>query len=113
MLDDRARFVYLTPAIGAVIDGLEDREKIYALEQPEYTPIRTLRGEDGQSAIYRCELTAEQRQMVAEGADVLVEIMHFGGPLAPSRVMLINQSDLSDADKGKLASWFSAQAKLV
>jgi hypothetical protein len=57
------RFDYLTPAIGPVIDGLEDYERIYALEQmTDYVPLRTLPGENGRSAIYRLELTEEQRK---------------------------------------------------
>jgi hypothetical protein len=107
-----SRFDYLAPTIGPVVDGLEEREKIYALEQGEYLPLRTLPGENGASAIYRCELTSEQRQMVADGADVLVEIVHFGGPLAPSRVMILNQQNLQDGEsKDNLARWFSVQTK--
>jgi hypothetical protein len=103
------RFDYLKPSQGEVIDGLEDREKIYALEQGEYLPIRTLAGYEGKSAIYRCELTADQRQMIAEGADILVEIVHFGGPLAPSRVMLINQQNFGECEsKGLFAQWLLA-----
>ena len=106
------RFDYLHPAIGPVVDGLDDAEKIYALEQAQYTPIRTIPGENGNSAIYRCELTPEQRQMVAEGADVLIEILHYGGPLAPSRVMLLNQQDFEEGEsKEVLAGWFAVQAK--
>lgn len=104
------QFDYLMPAQGPVVEGLEDSEKIYALEQGEYLPLRTLRGEHGASAIYRCELTEHQRKMIAEGADVLVEILHFGGPLAPSRVMILNQHDDSN---GALAKWFVAQAKIL
>lgn len=103
---------YLSPAIGAVVEGLEDHEKIYALEQGEYLPLRTLVGEDGGSAIYRCELTAEQRQMIANGADVLVEILHFGGPLAPSRIMLLNQADLQQDERKQFAEWFCHQARI-
>lgn len=106
------RFDYLSPSQGPVFDGLEDHEKIYALEQPEYKPIRTLPGQDGTSAIYRCALTAEQRQMIADGADILVEILHFGGPLAPSRVMLLNDQNLNE-DAGEsmeiFRHWFCAQ----
>ena len=102
----------MKPALGPVVESLEDNEKIYALEQGEYLPIRTLQGEFGKSAIYRCELTDEQRKMVAEGADVLVEIIHFGGPLAPSRVMLLNQQGLNENEQRNLALWFCAQAKL-
>jgi hypothetical protein len=105
-------FDYLKPAIGPVVDGLEDHEKIYALEQGCYVPIRTLPGEGGASAIYRCELTDEQRQMVSDGADVLVEILHSGGPLAPSRVMILNQQGIEEEkEKQQLAKWFAAQTK--
>jgi hypothetical protein len=106
------RFDYLNPAQGPVVDGLEDHEKIYALEQGQYLPIRTLPGEGGASAIYRCELSKEQRQMVAEGADVLVEILHFGGLLAPSRVMLLNQQNYGEYESRILmAEWFVVQTK--
>lgn len=109
------RFDYLKPSLGPVVDGLEDHEKIYALEQGEYLPIRTLIGEGGRSAIYRCELTPSQRAMVSAGADVLVEILHFGGPLAPSRVMLLNQQqDYGEGESQKtLVRWLSAQMKIV
>jgi hypothetical protein len=104
------RFDYLKPAQGPVVDGLEDHERIYALDQPQYLPIRTLPGEHGRSAIYRVELTAEQRQMVADGADVLVEILHFGGRLAPSRVMLLNQQNFGPHESKELmAEYFCAQ----
>ena len=108
------RFDYLKPALGEVVDGLEDHEKIYALEQGQYLPIRTLQGERGNSAIYRCELTQQQRQMVADGADVLIEILHFGGPLAPSRVMLLNQTNFGQGEsKETMAEWLIAQMKLA
>lgn len=108
------RFDYLSPALGPVVDGLEDHEKIYALEQGEYLPIRTLSGECGHSAIYRCELTEDQRKMVADGADVLVEVLHFGGPLAPTRVMLLNQQNYGpDESKEMMARWFCAQARIL
>jgi len=108
------RFDYLTPAIGPVVEGLEDHEKIYALEQmAEYMPLRTLPGEEGRSAIYRLELTEAQREIVAQGGDILVEILHFGGPLAPSRVMVLNQKfcDGDEGSQGNLARWFGAQTK--
>lgn len=109
------RFDYLTPYTGPVVDGLEDREKIYALEQmSDYSPIRTLAGERGKSAIYRVVLSDAQREMVAQGADVLIEILHYGGPLAPSRVMLLNDKNYeNDSERDNMARWFCAQAKIL
>lgn len=104
------RFDFLKPAQGSVVDGLEDHEKIYALYQAQYLPLRTLPGMNGASAIYRCELTPAQRQMVIDGADVLIEIVHFRGPLAPSRVMLINQANFGEGESKELmAKWFQSQ----
>ena len=105
------RFDYLRVAQGPVVDGLEHREKVYAAGQAEYVTIRTLPGENGKSAIYRLELDDAQRTIIAEGGDVLVEILHYGGPLAPSRVMVLNQRDLKDDEKKTLQVWFAAQTK--
>lgn len=107
------RFDYLTPALGPVIEGFEDDERIYARDQAQYRPIRALLGERGNSAIYRCELTPGQRQMIYDGADVLVEIVHFGGPLAPSRVMLLNQAALEKDQLDLWREWLRAQLQLV
>lgn len=108
-----SRFDYLsTDPAQPVFDGLDEFEKIYALGQDKegYTPIRTLPGENGKSAIYRLPLTESQRQMVADGADILVEILHFGGPLAPSRVMLLNDKDLGEDESTTIfREWFCAQ----
>lgn len=104
------RFDYLSPTIGPVVEGLEEHEKIYALEQlAQYIPLRTLPGENGKSAIYRLELTEDQRRIISEGGDILVEILHFGGPLAPSRVMVLNQRVAPEGDKRVLAQWFAEQ----
>jgi hypothetical protein len=112
----QVKLEYLQPAQGPVIEGLEDHEKIIALEQPEYLPLRTLLGEKGKTAIYRCELTEEQRRMVATGADVLVEIFlvdvpHYGRQLSPSLVMILDQQYIPSRDN--FIEWITAQFKLL
>lgn len=105
-------FDYLTPATGPVVEGLENHEKIYALEQMDkYLPLRTLPGENGRSAIYRLALTPEQRKVIADGGDFLVEILHFGGPLAPSRAMVINETVLTEDEAHNFRRWFAAQTR--
>ncbi len=105
------RFDYLSVAQGPVVDGLEGHEKVYAAGQAEYVTIRTLPGEEGKSAIYRLELNDAQRAIIADGGDILVEILHYGGNLAPSRVMVLNQRDLAEGEKKNLLRWFGAQTK--
>lgn len=51
--------------------------------------------------------------MVASGADVLVEILHFTGPMAPSRVMILDQSNLEAREKSNLIQWLCAQLKIL
>jgi hypothetical protein len=100
-------FDYLMASIGPVVDGLEDFEKIYALEQAEYIPLRTLPGENGLSAITRWELSPEQRQAILDGADIFLEVFHFRRPLAPVRMAIGKQENNTQLWN----SWFAAQTK--
>ena len=99
-------FDYLSASIDPVVEGLEEFEKIYALEQAQYIPLRTLPGENGNSAITRWEISPEQRRMIADGADILLEVIHFGGPLAPVRMML------AKPEGAEWNRWFCMQAKI-
>lgn len=90
-------FDYLSAHDGPVIDGLEQFETVYAKNQPEYLPLRTLPGQEGNSAISRFHFTDAQRKAVAEGADVYLEIVHFRGPLAPSRLMVMDDNRKSSS----------------
>lgn len=96
---------YLSASIGPVVEGLEDFEKIYALEQGNYIPLRTLPGDYGMSAITRWELTPKQRQAITDGADIMLEVIHFGGPLAPVRVAVMKMEN----DPHLWRRWFCAQ----
>src|SRR5271154_6677019 len=76
---------YMQPHDGPVIDGLEDFECVYAANQPEYLPLRTLVCADGR-VVSRWALTPEQRKAVAEGADIFLELSTFFKPLQPIRM---------------------------
>jgi hypothetical protein len=113
-------FDYLSPCQDAVVEGLEDFERIYALEQGCYLPLRTLPGkvkaplptrlttlpaQNSHSAITRWVPTPEQRKAIAEGADFFLEVVHFGGPLAPVRVAIGKQEN----NQQLWNEWFCAQ----
>ncbi|MDE2104129.1 MAG: hypothetical protein KGL39_43225 [Patescibacteria group bacterium] len=98
-------FDYLSTKDGPVVAGLERFERVYAKDQPQYKPLRTLPGEDGNSAISRWTFTAEQRKAIAEGADILLEVFHFGGPLAPVRMAMSNNLDAGS----HFPAWFAVQ----
>jgi len=83
-------FEYLNPRNGPVIDGMEHLEVTYAKNQPEYIPLRTLRNnadiDPYVPVVSRWTLTPEQRKLVADGADIFLELSTFGGPLSPIRM---------------------------
>ena len=80
-------FDYLQPKDGPVVEGLEHREVVYAKDQPEYLPLRTLVSRDGQGRVVsRWSLTDKQRLAIAAGSDVFLELFTFGQALQPIRM---------------------------
>jgi hypothetical protein len=77
-------FEYLSPANKPVIPGLESFEVVYAKDQPEYIPLRTLRSRTDEGKVMsRWSPTAEQRKAVMQGADIYLTLLTFQGPLQP------------------------------
>lgn len=92
-------FTYLKPKDGPVIDGLEGKEVVYAEDQPEYIPLRTLVGNDKQRRVLsRWSPTAEQRLAIADGADIYLQLLTFGEPLQPI-LMLVSDGKWEDWEK--------------
>lgn len=80
-------FDYLLPRNGPVVDGLEHQETVYAKDQPEYISLRTLVSSGTERrVISRWTLTDEQRKAIAEGADLYLMLLTFGGPLQPIQI---------------------------
>lgn len=102
-------FDYLSPKDGPVVEGLESQEVVYAKDQPEYIPLRTLVGQGANHpVISRWTFTPEQREAIANGADVFLELSTFynretgqPNPLQPIRM------SISDTSGSKFAEWFS------
>lgn len=85
---------YLSPADKPVVAGLESHEIVYAKNQPEYLPLRTLRSNDVYRVVLsRWSLTAEQRDAILNGADVFLELSTYGQPLQPIRMYVADQLD--------------------
>lgn len=82
-------FEYMHPADKPVFEGLEEIEVVFAKDQPQYNPLRTLRSEAPTGSVFsRWSPTEEQREAIAEGADIVLELMTFHGPLQPIRVIV-------------------------
>lgn len=79
---------YLNPFDGPVVMGRESEDVVYAKDQPEYKPLRTLVYETYPNSqdirvMSRWTLTPEQRKKVTDGADIYLTLLTFGGPLQP------------------------------
>ncbi len=90
---------YLKIRDGAVIDGLEKKEIVYAANQPQYNPLRTLVGDGSDRRVLsRWSPTPEQRKSIAEGADVYLQLLTFGQPLQPI-IMFVSDGSWEDWEK--------------
>jgi hypothetical protein len=98
-------FDFVEPHDGPVVVGLEKFETVYAKDQPQYRPLRTLPGHQGDSAIARFHFTDAQRKAIAEGADIYLELLHFRRPLAPSLLMVMSEPP----DTDHFRKWWKAQ----
>ena len=79
---------FLKPFDGPVVVGRESEEVVYAKDQPQYEPLRTLPyetypGSGDYRVMSRWSLTPEQRRKVSEGSDIFLTMMTFGQPLQP------------------------------
>lgn len=69
-----------------------DRETVYAKTQTEYTPLPTIKRDDG-IILSRWKLTDEERKAVAGGADIFFYCWTFNQPLQPIRL------EVAEADR--------------
>jgi len=70
------------------IRGMEEEEVTYAKDQPEYQQLPTLKSSvrDGRGKIMmRWEFTKAEREAIADGADLYLEVLTFHQPLQPLR----------------------------
>lgn len=85
-------FEYLWPKDGPVVEGLEVYENVYAANQPQYLPLRTLSSDDRERRVLsRWALTPEAKAAIANGADIFLELMTFKRDLQPIRLAVGNK----------------------
>jgi hypothetical protein len=77
-------FQFLQPADRPV---LAKHELVMGKDQPEYIPLRCLPGntERGER-LSRWTLTPEQRKLIADGADIFLELWTYHQPMNPIRI---------------------------
>jgi hypothetical protein len=74
-----------------VIPGYQDKEVVFAKEQPEYLPLPALvlEGED-KPVVSRWQLNDEERKQIAAGADILFTQMIFTDLYHPVRLEVVD-----------------------
>ena len=82
--------------ISPVIDGLEAKEVVYAKDQPEYSPLPTLRSVSG-VVVSRWRLTKRECDAIASGADIFLYVHTFNHPLQPVAIEVVEWA-LQDAE---------------
>lgn len=65
-----------------VIPGMEIMEVVYGAKQPEYSPLPVLKTSKGQ-LLMRFTLTQEEREAIAQGADIYISVLTMNQPLQP------------------------------
>ncbi len=85
----------VTPAQKPVVAEFESIEVVYAKDQPEYLPLRTLKGSNRGAVLSRWTFTDEQRQAIAEGADIFLDVLTFDQPLQPIGIYVAHELEAS------------------
>lgn len=109
VLEGATLFDYLSPKDGPVFAGFESWEVVYAKNQSQYLPLRTLVSfGDDRRVTSRWTLTPEQRKAVAEGADIFLTLLTFGKPLQPTSIAISDdkQRNGEPLDRQWIASTF-------
>jgi len=85
-------FSYLQPADKPVVEGLERFELRMGASQAEYNPLRCIPGNTPNGErLSRWTLTPEQRQAIADGADIFLELCTFNNPMNPIRMAVADE----------------------
>lgn len=90
-----------------VIVGLEKHEITFggpAVGQPQYMALPALVSNDDQRRVLsRWEFTPEEREMIANGADLYISLTTFYHPYQPTTVFIANKEDRYGGLKSSIA----------
>jgi hypothetical protein len=67
--------------VSPVLPASRECEFVFAKDQPEYMPLPTFGTE--KAVLSRWRLTEAERRYIAQGGDLFICMMNFGGPLLP------------------------------
>jgi hypothetical protein len=97
-----------------VITGLEPYEIVFGAAQPEFQPLPALRSAGPRFEVMsRWEPTPEERQMIANGADIFVSIWTFGARYPPTLVRVMHKDTSPKLIKEEMALDLELNARLA
>lgn len=84
----------MTP-VSPVVPGCEELEVVFAKDQPEYLPLPALVRSDSpdRPVTSRWRLTYQEREKIANGADVVLTLLTFGDPLQPITLEVLDREE--------------------
>jgi hypothetical protein len=75
--------------------GSESIEVVFGKGQPEYEPLPAVYLDTlSRPVLSRWRFTEEERAAIAAGADIVLTILTFGGPLAPSHLQVVKPEEM-------------------
>lgn len=87
----------MEPATPVIAPEFQDKEIVYAKDQPEYIPLPVHRTPEG-IVLTRWHLTDSEREAVAAGADIFLFLHTFNQPLTPMRI------EVAECDRDLIAT---------
>src|ERR1700689_1963791 len=86
----------MTPVSPVLSAEFVSREIIHAKDQPQYRPLPSIRSSGG-VVLTRWELTEDERDAIAAGADLYLSCWTFNQPLQPVKLEIVScDKDLLD-----------------
>jgi hypothetical protein len=83
--------------VSPVLPGYEVVKVVFAKDQPEYMQLPAVRVESPERQVLtRWQLSEEDRQKIAAGADVYLWVSTFGQPLQPVAVEVTTAKEIMD-----------------
>ena len=84
-------------AVSPVLPGSADIEVTLGKDQPEYIPLPAVYlDNEWRPMITRWRFSEEERQAIAEGADLVMTQMTFTKPFQPVHLQIVGQNDMPE-----------------
>lgn len=86
--------------VSPVLPGYDVAEVIFAKDHPEYMQLPAVRVQSAEAQVLtRWQLSDEDRQKIAAGADLYLWVSTFGQPLQPVELEIATANEIMERDQ--------------